>query len=601
MSTTQGPPQQRASAAPPGSAPVASRGPATVKLRNPDRRLIWTSLAFVFILTVLGARVFELQVIQGPKNAQKALNTRINTSVLPALRGNITDANGVVLSTSMKARNVIADPSQISRQAHYADLLAPIVKVSKKELIRRLTGTNRFSYVAKKITMTQWKKIQKLDLVGISSEGTTMRVYPSGVLAANLLGYVGDEGYGLSGLESALDETLTGTDGTTTIELVKGHEIPTSERHTVEAVNGSSVRLTIDADLQGVAEQALAQQVKSANAKSGEVVVMDPATGNILAMANYPTFDPNHPQKTKAVTKQNRAVSDAFEPGSTGKVMTMAAVINEGAYTPKSRFVVPSGLPRSGTTFHDDIPHGVWRLTLAGVLAKSSNMGSILAAEKIGQDKLRSYMKAFGIGQLTGLHFPGETGGSLPDPKDPNQWSGTTFPTLAFGQGYSVSALQMTSVYATLANGGVRREPRLIAGTMDAMNNFEPSPMTEGKRVVSAKTAKSVRLMMEKVVSPDGTAPGAAITGYRVGGKTGTANRFDTVVGGYSGYTASFIGVVPIDKPSLVTAVIIHGPRGAHFGSLVSAPVFKKVTTYALAHLRIPPTPLKQSRLPVKW
>jgi cell division protein FtsI (penicillin-binding protein 3) len=501
----------------------------------------------------------------------------------------------------MKARNVIADPSQITRQAHYADLLAPIVKVSKKELIRRLTGTNRFSYVAKKITMSQWKKIQNLDLVGISSEGTTLRVYPGGALAANLLGYVGDEGHGLSGLESALDKTLTGTDGTTTIEQVKGHEIPTSERHTVEAVNGSSVRLTIDADLQGVAEQALAQQVKSANAKSGEVVIMDPATGNILAMANYPTFDPNHPQKTKAVTKQNRAVSDAFEPGSTGKVMTMAAVINEGVLNPKSRIVVPSGLPRGGTTFHDDIPHGVWHLTLAGVLAKSSNMGSILAAEKIGQEKLHSYMQDFGIGQLSGLHFPGETGGSLPNPKDPNQWSGTTFPTLAFGQGYSVSALQMASVYATLANGGVRRDPRLIAGTMDANNNFEAAPMPAGKRVVSAKAAKSVRLMMEKVVSPDGTAPGAAITGYRVGGKTGTANRFDSSVGGYSGYTASFIGVVPIDKPSLVTAVIIHGPRGAHFGSLVSAPVFKKVTTYALAHLRIPPTPLKQSHLPVKW
>jgi len=501
----------------------------------------------------------------------------------------------------MKARNVVADPSQITRQAHYADLLAPIVKVSKKELIQRLTGTTHFSYVAKKITMSQWKKIQDLDLVGITSEGTTIRVYPGGVLAANLLGYVGDDGSGLSGLEYALNGSLTGTDGTTTIEQVGGREIPTSERHTVEAVNGSTVRLTIDSDLQGVAEQALAQQVKSANAKSGEVIVMDPATGDILAMANYPTFDPNHPQKTKDVTKQNRAVSDAFEPGSTGKAITMAAVLNEGAFTTKSRFVIPSGLPRGGTTFHDDIPHGVWHLTLAGVLAKSSNMGSILAAEKIGQDKLHQYMQDFGLGQLSGLGFPGETSGSLPNPKDPNQWSGTTFPTLAFGQGYSVSALQMASVYATLANNGVRREPRLIAGTVDSSNHFEATPLAAGKRVVSAKAATAVRQMLEKVVSPDGTAPGAAIAGYRVGGKTGTANKFDANTGGYSGYTASFIGVVPIDKPSLVTAVIIHGPRGAHFGSLVSAPVFKKVTTYALAHLRIPPSPFKQSHLPVKW
>ena len=593
MSNPKGPTAQRPPAAPPG--------PLMVKLRDSDIRLRAISAFVVLLLALLATRVFDLQVIQGPKNAQKGLDTRISTSVLPALRGNFTDVNGVVLSTSMKARNVIADPSQITRQAHYAELLAPILKVSKKELVKRLTGTNRFSYVAKKVTMSQWKKVQNLDLVGISSEGTTLRVYPGGVLAANLLGYVGDEGHGLGGLESALDSTLTGTDGTTTIEQVNGHEIPTSERHTVEAVNGSTVRLTIDSDLQGVAEQALASQVKSANARSGEVVIMDPATGNILAMANYPTFDPNHPQNTKDVTKQNRAVSDAFEPGSTGKAITMAAVLNEGAMTARSRLVIPSGLPRGGTTFHDDIPHGVWHLTLAGVLAKSSNMGSILAAEKIGQNKLHTYMQDFGIGQLSGLNFPGETSGSLPDPKNPNQWSGTTFPTLAFGQGYSVSALQMASVYATLANNGVRRQPRLIAGTVDASNHFEPTQMTPGKRVVSAKAAQTVRLMLEKVVSPDGTAPGAAIAGYRVGGKTGTANQFVANVGGYSGYTASFIGVVPIDKPSLVTAVIIHGPRGAHFGSLVSAPVFKKVTTYALAHLRIPPTPFKQSHLPVKW
>ena len=593
MSTTQGPNKPRPQ--------VERRDEVLVTLRDPDARLKWSAIALIFILTIIATRVFDLQVVQGPRNAQKALQTRISTSVLPALRGDFTDVNGVVLATSMKARNIVADQTQITKQADYAAQLAPIVKLPKKVLIRELTGTSRFSYVAKRVTMTQWKKIQALSLIGIFSEATTVRVYPGRQLAANLVGYVGDDGYGLGGLESSLNTTLTGTDGTTTVEQVEGREIPTSERHTVEAVNGSSVRLTIDSDLQGVAEQALAQQVKSAHAKSGEVVIMDPSTGNILTMANYPTFDPNHPGKTKDVTKVNRAVADSFEPGSTGKAITMAAVINEGAFTTKSRFVIPSGLPRGGTTFHDDIPHGVWHLTLAGILAKSSNMGSILASEKIGPTKLHAYMQAFGIGQLSGLRFPGETGGSLPDPQNPNQWSGTTFPTLAFGQGYSVSALQMASVYATLANNGVRMVPRLVAGTVDAHGVFHESPVLPGKRVVKAKTATSVRLMLEKVVSPDGTAPGAAIDGYRVGGKTGTANRFDSSTGGYSGYTASFIGVVPIDKPSLVTAVIIHGPRGAHFGSLVSAPVFKKVTTYALAHLRLPPTPLKQSHLPVKW
>lgn len=581
--------------------PIPPRQPAIVRLGNPRIRLRFTLIGFLVFMSFFAVRLVDVQVVQGTRYAKQAESSRLITQTLPALRGSVTDVNGVVLASSMKARDVVADQRQIKNPEKTAALLDKYVDVPKKELIRRLTGKASFAYVAKRITVATWRKIAELDLAGIYSYPTTLRTYPGGTLASNLLGYVGDEGYGLAGLESALDKSLTGVNGTYTVEQVNGREIPTSERQTVEAVNGSSIRLTIDSDLQGVAEQALASRIKSASARSGEVVVMDPQTGNILAMASYPFFDPNHPARTKESTKKNRAVTDAFEPGSTGKAITMAAVINEGAHKPNSKFVVPSGLPRGGTTFKDDIPHGIWHLTLTGVLAKSSNMGTILAAEKIGQDKLYSYMREFGLGQTTGLNFPGESAGSIPDPNNPDQWSATTFPTLAFGQGYSVTALQMASVYATLANNGLRREPRLIAGVTDPQGNFEPSRMAPGKQVITAKTASTVRLMLEKVVSADGTAPNAAIPGYRVGGKTGTANMFDANVGGYSGYTASFIGIVPIDKPKLVTAVIIHGPKREHFGSLVSAPVFKKVTTYALAHLRIPPSTTKQPRLPVKW
>jgi cell division protein FtsI (penicillin-binding protein 3) len=359
-----------------------------------------------------------------------------------------------------------------------------------------------------------------------------------------------------------------------------------------------SVKLTLDRDIQWMAQSAIAAQVKAAHADSGTVVVMDPRTGQIYALATVPTFDPNKPADAALSDIGNRAVTDVFEPGSTSKVMTMAAVIEEGKANPLSRIVVPPVLKTPYKTFHDDMPHGTLHLTLNGVLARSSNIGTILASRRIGGEKLFGYLKKFGIGESTGLHFPGESKGFVPSPSN---WSGTSFGTIAFGQGLSLTAVQAASVYATIANDGLRVAPTLVAGYTAPDGTYQPAAAPGSVRVVRPATAVQVRSMLESVVSDDGTAPKAAIAGYRVAGKTGTANRIDDDCHCYRGYTASFIGMAPADAPRLVIAVFLQNPRNGHFGGQLAAPVFKKVMSFSLEHLRIPPTGTVHPRIPVFW
>jgi cell division protein FtsI (penicillin-binding protein 3) len=576
-------------------------GPAMVPLESPRKRIRFVTLVFLIVMSFYMARLVELQIVRGPELAANAQNSRLQTLTLPALRGNFTDSEGVPIATTVIARNVTVDPKLITDPAGTAAALSPILGIPTKDIVESLTVDSRFSYVAKRITPEKWKRVAELGIPGVFSEPTTNRVYPNGKLAASVIGYVGAEGTGLGGLEYGLNKQLTGQDGKLTVERVNGREIPASERQSIDPVNGLSVRLTIDSNLQGMLEKSLADQVKATGAEGGEAVIMEPGTGNILAMATYPTFDPNKPFSTDDNSKRNTAVTDVFEPGSTSKVMTLASVIEEGGANAGTKYTVENRLSRGGTSFKDYVDHPTLRLTLNGVLAKSSNIGTILAAESIGEKKLYKYLQKFGVGQTTGMNFPGESPGKLPDIKNDNEWSATTFPTLAFGQGLSVNAVQATSVFATIANDGVRMLPRLISGYSNSEGVFEPSRVDEGVRVVSAETAKTVREMLESVVSGDGTAKNLQIPGYRVGGKTGTANRYDEASGGYSGYTSSFIGMAPAEKPALVMSVSIHNPKTSTYGSVVAGPVFKNVMTYALAHKKVPPSTTKPPKLPVEW
>ena len=393
-----------------------------------------------------------------------------------------------------------------------------------------------------------------------------------------------------------MNSSLAGTDGEYTYQNAGGTIIPGTQKITVEEKRGNTIRLTINRDIQWVAQNAIADAVTKSNALNGTVVVMDPATGEVLAFATYPTFNPGDTKGVNPSVWKNPGVQEVYEPGSTGKVITMASAIEEGKVTPESVLTIPYALKRGPKTFHDHQKHPTQRLTLAGALAISSNTGAIQVGELLSNDVLHNYLQKFGIGSKTGVGLPGEESGRLLDVKN---WSGTTAPTVAFGQGYSLTAIQATSVFATIANDGLRVSPTIIAGTSDAAGRYTPAPGRNSVRVVSKETAQRMRLMMESVVSPDGTAPTAAIPGYRVAGKTGTAQRVDDNCHCYRGYTASFIGFAPADKPKYVVSVTIQDPRGLHWGGLLAGPVFKKVMSFVLQSQHVAPTTAAQSFYPL--
>jgi cell division protein FtsI (penicillin-binding protein 3) len=540
-----------------------------------------------FVMSLFVGRLLQLQGLDAATYAEVASKERLRSNVLPATRGQITDRHGVALATTVDARDVTADPVLVADAGATAARLAPILAVDRAVLAERLARKDtRFVYLAKAVTPRTWERIAALHLPGVFGEPVVTRVYPGGDLAANIVGFVDAERRGRGGLELALDQQLAGRDGQETYESGSGGKhIPTAADSATEPVPGADVQLTIDRDIQWRAQQAIAEKVKEADAESGTVIVMDPRSGEILAMATAPTFDPADVGKAAAADLGNRAVSEVYEPGSTGKLLTAAAAIETGAMRPDTPVRVPPMLRRAGTTFSDHSPHGVLDLTFTGVLAKSSNMGTIMAAEKVGFKRLYDYMRRFGIAQPTGLGFPGESRGLLPAPED---WWSTTPYTLAFGQGYAINSLQGLSVYATIANQGVRVTPRLIKGYVGADGRVTPAPAPAKVAVVRPSTAKTVRTMLEAVTGDGGTAPQAKIPGYRVAGKTGTANR--AVGGRYQGYTASFIGFAPADKPQLAVSVVLQDPKRGHYGGVLCAPVFKEVMSFALQSRKAPPT-----------
>ncbi len=563
-------------------------------------RQLVTCAAAVFLL--FGLRLIDVQAVQAGGYTARANSELLNSSILLAPRGTITDINGVQLARSVAAINIVVDQVQIADPLKSATLAAPYLSMKVSELLPLLTGTKRYQIIAKQVQPEVWNTLNAALLayntsiiktpgglakrmLGFYSERSYVRDYPTGTLAASLIGEINASGVGAGGIESSLDSTLAGVNGRYLFANGAGTIIPGSQEILTQARAGTGVQLSIDRDVQWVAQDAISAAVKKAHALSGTVVVMDPKTGAILAQASAPTFDPKKPIKDIAVLR-NPAVTDAYEPGSVGKIITYSAAMEEGKITPHSILTIPYGLKVGGTVFHDHESHPTQQLTATGALAVSSNTGAIKVGEMISNDTLYSYLHKFGIGQVTGSHLPGETQGIL---HPVSAWSATSAPTIAFGQGYSLTALQATSVFATIANDGVRVTPNVVAGYFDPSGNFTPSKPAQTNRVISASTAQQMRLMMESVVGPNGTAAEAAIPGYRVAGKTGTAMRANGT-GGYSGYTASFSGFAPADVPRYVVSVVVQAPQGQHFGGLVAAPVFKKVMSFVLQAKHIAPT-----------
>ena len=574
------------------------------------KRIRGLVLILAVVMFMFGLRLVQVQALQAGNYRELAVNEMEKVRTLQAPRGDITDINGVPFARSVAATSIVVDQTQITDPAKVAAFVAPILNMKVQEVQVAVTGTRKWNMVARNAKPATWLKLSNaLDqynsrfkamspdrIIGFFPERSYVREYPSGNLIASLIGFVNHDGVGATGLESSMNSKIKGIDGKYSYANGYKAEIPGSQSEIIPAQSGTSIRLTVDRDIQWVASKAIAEVVKSSRALSGTVIVMDPKTGHILAHATAPTFDPNDTTKVSLVAMRNPSVLDVYEPGSTGKVMTIAAAIEEKKITPQTVLTIPDKLKRSVKVFRDHEPHPTQRLTTAGVLAVSSNTGSIKIGEMISNDKLYDYLTKFGIGSKTGSGLPGESRGILPKVAD---WSGTTAPTVAFGQGYSVTAMQATSVFATIANDGVRVSPTVIAGTSDSSGNYTPSATRESVRVISPETASQMRLMMESVVSASGTAPSAAIPGYRVAGKTGTAQRIDDTCGCYRGYTASFIGFAPADKPAYVISVTIQDPKGLHWGGYLGGPVFKKVMSFVLQTKGIAPTGTVVDPLPL--
>jgi cell division protein FtsI (penicillin-binding protein 3) len=558
----------------------------------------------LFVFSVFAAQLLRLQGFDASAVSKDAQSQRTATVALPALRGSIVDRNGVVLASSIERRTVTVDQTAVPEYVKTVDGvrtkvgvagaaadLSPLLGIPVPELTKELTGSARYRVLQKNVTPLTWRKISELGVNGIYSEITAERMYPTSTAAASLVGFLQADGTAGAGLEVLMDSTLRGKAGKTIYEQSQdGRPIPNARQETIPPVPGKDVRLTIDSDLQWFAQNALAQKVIQTQALSGTVVVQDVRTGELLAVASYPTFDPNQPGQSKG-NWTNRAFNEVYEPGSTGKVMTAAAAIEEGAVTPSTVVEVPNQIYRADNkAFHDSHPHPTEYLTFAGVLAQSSNIGTILAGERVPAKTMYQYFRKFGLGQTSGMGFPGEGPGLLTNVKD---WNGSQRYTVLFGQGLSLNSLQATGVFQTIANGGVRVPPRIVAATEDGHGDWVEAQHPDGVKVVSPKTAQEVRDMLEGVVGKEGTAPEAKIKGYRVAGKTGTADRYDARVGGYSGKTACFIGFAPADDPQVVVSVTLQRPIKGYFGGAVAGPVVHDVMTYALQELQIPPTGTK--------
>ena len=557
-------------------------------------------LITVFML-VFGVRLVQVQALQAGDYRLRAVNEMENTRSLLAPRGAITDVNGVAFARSVAATSIVVDQTQITNPSRVASFVAPILGLTVEEVKSSITGDRKWSMVFQNAKPATWQKLsseistfnEKFPamspdrIIGFYPERSYIREYPSGSLVASLIGFVNRSGAGATGLESSMNSIISGVDGKYSYANGYGAEIPGSQSEIIPAQAGTSVRLTIDRDIQWVASKAISDAVKSSRAISGTVIVMDPATGEILAHATAPTFNPNHTSKVSLVAMRNPSVQDVYEPGSTGKIMTVAAALEEKKIVPDTVFTIPYSLKRSNEVFRDHEKHPIQRLTVSGVLAVSSNTGTIKIGELLPNQVLFNYLSKFGVGVKTGSGLPGESRGILPEVAN---WSGTTAPTVAFGQGYSLTSMQATSIFATIANNGVRVSPTVIAGTSDSSGNYTPAQGRTSERVVSIETAKAMRIMMESVVSSAGTAPSAAINGYRVAGKTGTAMRIDDTCGCYRGYTASFIGFAPADKPAYVISVTIQDPKGMHWGGALGGPVFKQVMSFVLQSRHIAPT-----------
>ncbi|WP_308127980.1 peptidoglycan D,D-transpeptidase FtsI family protein [Modestobacter italicus] len=550
-----------------------------------DRR---NRLGLAFLITLLVVVVGKLVVLQGVDGAALQLaaeKDRLRNYPIEAVRGQIVDRNGKVLAYSVDAVRVTADPTVVADPTRTALALTTLLGVPVDELTEKLTRDGRYVVLAEEVSTEIADQIRELPANtqgGLVLVDDPVRLYPAGAVGGQVVGFVGKDGNGLAGIEQVFEEELAGTDGAQRVEVDgSGNPIPSGINESRPATDGSTVQLTLDEDLQFVVQQALDDACADEATTSASAVALDVHTGEVAALASCPGYDPGSYNTTDPALLGNPVVSDVYEPGSVMKAVTLAAAIEEGKATKDTVLTVDGHIQAGDVVVTDAHDHEPIDFTLTGILAKSSNVGSIMLAREVGDSTFERYLRAFGLGSTTGIELPGESAGILQGSAD---WSPARAANVPIGQGISVTTLQMASVYQTLANDGVRIPPRIVSSLTAADGTVTDTPQPAGVRVVSESTADQLTYMLEAVVGPGGTAPLGEVDGFRVAGKTGTAQRANPETGSYAGggYFTTFVGYAPADDPQYVVAVDLERPTSDAEGGQVAAPLFADVMRYAL-------------------
>jgi cell division protein FtsI (penicillin-binding protein 3) len=546
-----------------------------------NRRIVLLAVAFVALLGIAFGRAFWLQAVHGDAYAAMAVRQHRETVVVPAARGTIFDRDGEPLAIGEQATTVYANPRQVDRPREVALATAKKLDLDPGVVYQQLTDRSRgFVYLARKVDPLKAEELEELGLAGLGFYPEELRTYPQGPVASQVLGYAGMDNKGLEALERSLDRVLAGKPGSQTIvkdPLGRALDVVATKPET----QGRNVRLTIDHQIQANAEAVLAETVSRYGARAASAIVMDPHTGAVLAMATAPGFNANRFPTTRADRRRNRAVTDTYEPGSTFKLVTVAAGLEENVVSPESSFQLPPSIQVADRVINEAHTRGTELMSVREIVERSSNIGTITIAQRLGEGRLAYWIDRFGFGQQTGIDFPGESPG-FALPRD--EWSGSTIGTVPIGHGIAVTPMQMARAYSAIANGGVLVRPHLV----DRVDG-RPVPQRRGKRVVSPRVSRQMLSMLRGVVL-EGTGTEAAIPGYTVAGKTGTAAKIDSS-GRYShtDYVASFVGLVPATKPRLVIMVMVDEPSGSIYGGVVAAPAFRQIARFNLQHLEVPP------------
>ena len=583
------------------------------KAPSETRRLRLGLGVMLTLLLVVGGKLFLVQGLDVGGMAEAALQNRLTPIELPAERGSILDTNGTVLASSVIRYNVVVDQRVNTKTETFRRFdegteelvkvtrdegisgLAALLGMEKTALKDALTGNQPYYIVAKDVKPDVEDRISKLQIPGIVTVGTSKRVYPNGSVAGGIVGFLRDGTTGQAGLEQTQDEILKGTPGKRLFEIgADGLRIPVGVDQLTPAVNGKDIKLTLNSDLQYFAQQAIQSQRDKLSAEWGVVIVQDIKTGDIIAMADTNAPDPNDPGKVDAKDRGVRAVTAAYEPGSVEKMITAAALIEEGKSSPLDKFTIPPSYTVDGQTFNDSFTHGTEDRTLAGILGWSMNTGTVMAGQRLSKEQRYDWLKKFGIGEAPDIGLPAQTKGIL-TPYE--QWDGRQEYTVLFGQGVSQSTLQTVRAFQSIGNNGVMLQPRLIESYIAPDGTEEKVPAQDPRQIVSPDTARQVRDILESAVT-EGQIKEAGLDGYRVGAKTGTSQSpCDDGTAGFCGFTASMVGMAPMDDPRFIVEVVLQRPKGDIYG-ISNGPVFRSVLSQALRTYNVPPSTGEPVRLP---